>query len=89
MMVILIKLQHLREAATSGYDSQSKLQSIPSTQLHVSLVLLMHVDCSVYPSTNSPRNFFQMSLDSCKLIPLQTVGDGNCLYRSFSYTCGF
>jgi len=59
MMVILIKLQHLREAATSGFDSllaTVKTVMIPSTQLHVSLVLLMHVDCIVYPSTNSPKN---------------------------------
>jgi len=56
------KLSHLALIAYMLCVKKSKLLLIPSTQL--SLVLLMYVNCSVYPSTNSPRNFFQMSLDS-------------------------
>jgi len=83
-MVILIKLQHLREAASSGFDS-----------LHATCETVKTVIDSQYPVTCIPcvadacqlqclpqhQFSFQMSLDSRKLIPLQTVGDGNCLYR--------
>ena len=83
------KLQHLRKAATSGFDSLHAMCETVQTAIDSQYPVIPCV-ADVCQLQCLPQHKFSQELlpdeFRLKLIPLQTLGDGNCLYRYVSYS---